>query len=176
MPTEATVLFEDARVVFRNFEGRATQYNRAGDRNFCVLLPDDLAQPMAEDGWNIKYLKPREADVDPQPYIQVTVGYKFKPPKVVLITHRGRNDVPEEMIDMLDWIDIKQVDLIIRPYNWEVNGKVGIKAYLKTIFITINEDELEMKYAHVREIGSSEDFLDGEVLDEYEHKQGEIEA
>jgi len=151
MPTEATVLMEDARIIFRNFEGREGRYNRAGDRNFCVLLPEELAAQMAEDGWNIKALKAREQGDPDQPYIQVTVGFKFKPPKIVLITSRGRNDIGEDMIDMLDWIDIAKVDLIIRPYDWNVSGNTGRTAYLKTIFITVNEDELELKYAEIED-------------------------
>lgn len=151
MPQEATVLFEDARIVFRNFEGRATQYNRAGDRNFCVLLDEDTASMLSEDGWNVKALRAREPGDADQPYLQVSVGYKYKPPKIVLITHRGRNDLSEDQIEMLDWVDIKTVDLIVRPFDWEVSGKTGKKAYVKTLFVTINEDALEMKYADLEE-------------------------
>jgi hypothetical protein len=151
MPTEATVLMEDARIIFRNFEGREGRYNRAGDRNFCVLLPEELAAQMAEDDWNVKSLRAREQGDPDQPYIQVKVGFKFNPPKIVLITSRGRNDIGEDMIDMLDWIDIAKVDLIIRPYDWKVSGDTGRTAYLKTIFITVNEDALELKYAEIED-------------------------
>ena len=147
MPQEKTVLIEEARLIFRNFEGRETQYNRAGDRNFCVILPPSLVvDDLLADGWNVKFLKPREAEDIEQPYLKVTVGYKFKPPKIVLITSRGRNDVPEEMVEMLDWVDIAKVDLIIRPYNYTVRGETGVAAYLKTMYITVNEDALELKY------------------------------
>ncbi len=151
---EGNLLMEDARIVFRNFAGKEGKYNREGDRNFCVLLNDELASQMDRDGWNIKALRAREEGDPDQPYLQVSVGYKGRPPRVVMITSRGRTDLGEEEIELLDWADIRQVDLIVRPYTWEVNGKVGIKAYLKSIFVTIEEDELELKYADVEHVPS----------------------
>ena len=152
MPRDNTVLMEGVRIIFRNFEGKEGQYNRAGDRNFAVLLDDDVANAMAEDGWNVKWLKPREDEEDeaPQAYLQVSVNFdKGRPPRVVMITSRGRTNLDESTVEMLDWADITNVDLIIRPYEWSVNGKTGIKAYLQSIYVTIEEDELERKYAEL---------------------------
>jgi hypothetical protein len=154
MPRENTILFEDARIIFRNFAGKEGKFNREGDRNFCVLLDNDLATQLDTDGWNVKALKAREEGDPDQPYMQVSVSFKGRPPKVVMITSRGRTDLTEDEIDLLDWADILQVDLIIRPYTWEVGGKGGIKAYLKSIFVTIEEDALDLKYADVEEIPS----------------------
>ncbi len=151
MPQDNTVLMEGVRIIFRNFSGKEGQYNREGDRNFAVLLDDTIAERMADDGWNIKWLKPNEEEPDapPQAYIPVSVNFKGRPPRIVLITSRGRTDLDEHSIDMLDWAEIKNVDLIIRPYEWIVNDKSGIKAYLKSIYVTIEEDALELKYAEM---------------------------
>jgi hypothetical protein len=152
---DGTVMIEDARLVFKNFKGKEGQYNREGDRNFAVILPPDTAAEMAADGWNIKYLKAREeGDVD-QAYVSVTVNFKGRPPRCVMITSKGRTELGEDEVEMLDWVDIQKVDLIIRPYEWTVSGKTGIKAYLKSIFVTIEEDELEMKYADVTPVRNS---------------------
>lgn len=149
-PQDNTVLMEGVRIVFRNFSGKEGQYNREGDRNFAVLLDPTIANTMAEDGWNVKWLKPREGDeedADLQAYLQVSVNFKGRPPRVVMISSRGRTNLDEGSVEMLDWADIQNVDLIVRPYEWNVNGKTGIKAYLQSIYVTIEEDELEKKYA-----------------------------
>jgi hypothetical protein len=141
------------RIIFRNFAGKEGQYNREGDRNFGVILPDDVAQQMLEDGWNVKYLKPREdddAEEGETPWLSVSVNFdKGKPPKVMLVTDRGRTALDANTVDMLDWADITNVDLIVRPYTWEVSGRSGIKAYLQSMYVTIEEDALERKYAEM---------------------------
>jgi len=147
-----SVVLEGVRIVFRNFAGKEGQYNREGDRNFGVLLDEDVATAMAKDGWNVKWLKAREEDESEQAYLSVTVGYKGRPPRVAMITSRGRTALSEDEIEVLDWVDIENVDLIVRPYEWVVNGKTGIKAYLKSIFVKINEDALELKYADLDQL------------------------
>jgi hypothetical protein len=141
---------EGVRIIFRNFAGKEGQYNREGDRNFAVLLDDKVASAMSEDGWNVKWLKPRddaEEDDPQQAYLQVSVNFKGRPPRIVMITSRGRTNLDEHDTELLDWADISNVDMIIRPYEWSVNGKSGIKAYLQSIYVTIEEDALELKYA-----------------------------
>ena len=140
---------EGARMVFRNFEGKEGKFNPAGKRNFCVLLDDELAKTLKEDGWNIKWLQPREDDEEPQAYIQVAVSFGAVPPRIVLITSSGKQTLDEKSVNILDWAEIANVDVIIRPYNWEMNGKTGVKAYVKALYVTIAEDEFERKYANV---------------------------
>lgn len=160
-PNDGSVMIEDARIIFRNFAGREGMYNREGDRNFCVLLDPETAEAMAADGWNIKTLRAREEEDEEQPYIQVSVNFKGKPPRVVMITSRGRNTLGEDEVELLDWADIRMVDLIIRPYEWAVNGKTGIKAYLQSIFVTIEEDALELKYAEINDVAPRTESLGG---------------
>ena len=142
-----TFMVEDARIIFRNFSGKEGQYNREGDRNFSVILDHDAASALAEDGWNVKYLPGREEGEEDTPYIPVSVKFDIRPPKIVMITSTARTVLNEDSVDVLDWADIRNVDLIARAYEWTVNGKSGIKAYLQSMYVTIEEDALERKYA-----------------------------
>lgn len=142
-----TFMVEDARIIFRNFSGREDKYNREGDRNFAVILDEDVAETMLKDGWNVKYLAAREEGEADTPYIQVAVNFANRPPRVVMITSTARTNLDESSVEVLDWSDIRTADLIARGYDWNVNGKSGTKAYLQSLFITIEEDELERKYA-----------------------------
>lgn len=143
------VVLEDRRILFRNFSGEEGRFNAKGARNFNVLLNDDEAVAMLEDGWNVKYLQPREEGDEPQPRLEVSVHFGKNPPRIVLITSKGKTPLDESMVSLLDWAEIEMVDMIVRPYSWEVNGRAGVKAYLKSIYVTIREDELERKYIDV---------------------------
>jgi hypothetical protein len=159
------VNIENAKIAFKNFTGKAGRFNTEGRRNFCIILPDNVAKDLSRFGWNVKYLTPREEGDEPQPYIQVTVRYDYKPPKIVIITQskHKKTFLDEESVAMLDWADMETVDITITPSVWSVQGKTGIKAYLKTMYVTLVEDEFESKYQ------DGPDSASGSLTQDYEH-------
>lgn len=145
------VSLENVRIGFRNFEGREGMYNKKGERSFAVFLDRQTAEAMAEDGWNIKFPKENDQQVDPDepardPYLQVSVGFDYYPANVFLISNGTPTRLTEDEVAMLDWAEIENVDLVLRPYEWSVNRNSGIKAYLKSGYFTIVADRFAAKY------------------------------
>lgn len=145
------ITLENARIGYKNFSGKEGQYNPAGRRNFMVFLDSEDGQRLQNDGWNVRWLKPKEEGEQPQAALPVQVEFeKGRPPKIVQITSRGKTTLVAETVNVLDWADIESCDIIIRPYNWEMSdGRKGVKAYLSALYVTIKEDEFEKKYYNV---------------------------
>lgn len=157
MPVKSNIEIENARIGSRNFAGAASQYNAEGNRNFLVYLDPEIGKVLADAGWNVKIKLPKDAEDDPRVFMQVTANFGQYPPRIVLISSKGRAIIEEDKIDMLDWVDISKVDLVIRPYNWTMykgtaKENHGVKAYLKSMYITVSEDKFEEKYADIQEI------------------------
>ena len=151
------VVIRNAKLHFRNFSGKESEYNKAGYRNFCVELDHQLAIDMIDDGWNIKQFKPKpDQDEEPGFYIKVNVMFGNRPPKIVIKSSGEDVVVNEDTVGMLDWAEIDKVDLIFVKHNYKYGSKTGINAYLKTMYVWIVEDELEAEYEEERAGGSTE--------------------
>ena len=140
---------DDARIVYRNFSGKASMYNREGDRNFSVVIPNrDIADELIDAGWNVKVKPPREDGDEPFIHLPVKIKFNGRSPIVYIRSGKAMVKLNEDTIDQLDNISILSVDLDIRPYDWDINGKRGRTAYLQSICVTQEVDRFAEKYAN----------------------------
>lgn len=137
---------DDARIVYRNFSGIGSRYNREGDRNFAVVIPDQgICDELIKNGWNIKIKPPREEGDEPFMYLPVKIKFNDRGPNAYLATGKRMVKLDEESVCCLDDIDILSVDMDLRPYDWVVQeGKPderrGRSAYLQSIKVTQRVD------------------------------------
>ena len=149
----SNINIENARLFFKNFRGLEDKFNRKGDRNFCVRIDPKLAEDLQIDGWNIKVIPPKDEYEEPLYYLKVSVSYNNIPPSIYFIDGRRKIAIDEDGVGAIDTLDISNIDLVISPYHWEVNGKSGVKAYLKTMYVCLNRDAFADKYDFPAEDG-----------------------
>lgn len=154
------LVIENADIIFRNFRGIDRGYNPKHEKSFSLLVKEDRfdINAMKKDGWNLKALKPREGYEDePVNYhLPVTVRWDNFPPRIYLVTKVSRDDekaryrktmLDEETSFMIDTAEIANVNVeISHGRTYDFNGKVGIKAYLKTMYIELVEDRFDGLY------------------------------
>ena len=146
---------DDARICFRNFRGEGGMYNREGERDFSIVIPnDEIADALMNDvneygvGWNVKIKAPRTEDDMPFRHMKIKVKYTDRSkPNVYLISGRNKVELDEETIGMLDDIDIKSVDLDIRPYDGDGHYGPHRTAYLQAIYVTQEVDRFAARFA-----------------------------
>lgn len=147
---------DDARLIYRNFRGEGSKFNREGDRNFSLYIDDeDIADAMQNDkneygvGWNVKIKPPRDEDDSAFMHLQVKVRFNDRGPNVYLVTGDNMVRLDESNIDILDKIDIASADLDIRPYDDEFNGRPFRSAYLQSLRVVqdLSRDRFAARYS-----------------------------
>lgn len=147
MPRLENLNIENARIIFRNFSGKPDRFDKVGHKNFNVILDPEQADKLSRDGWNVKVRHDsRDPDSDDMFLLPVEIKYEVYPPKIYMITEKNKILLDEDTVGQLDDAEIKNIDLVIRPYSWEVNGKTGVKAYVRKMYVTIEEDIFASKY------------------------------
>lgn len=173
----AFVTIRDAEITYKNFNGDEKPFNEAGKRNFSLVLGEEDATDLIAKGWNVRAMRMGEEDTEQYYHLSIAVNYRYKPPRVYLITAQGKKKalLGESLVGMLDQLEYSKVDLEFTPYDWKMAGKTGKKAYLQTMFFHMLESPLELEYADVEEIPSlgdmaqpaleaSPDWVEGEVV------------
>ena len=130
---------------WRNFRGERTENNKSGARKFNIFLPPDVADYLADVGWYVRTRDPYREGDDPTYFLEIEASYdtkggQFAPPEITMVTYDGREThLTEENVGLLDKSDIEDAELEIRPYNWNVNGKRGCKAFLVELTVHLRK-------------------------------------
>ena len=151
------------KLIFRNFAGKQTDFNRLGDRNTCVVIPDDRVQEFIDKGYNVKIYQPKDEQAAAVYYIKARINFERDPlPKIYLITSLSKpkklnvderkGGDPDE-VNQLDWSDIESIDIEISPWAYNKNGRSGVSAYIRQLYVKLIEDPFYEKY----NIGDFED-------------------
>lgn len=137
------------QIIFKNFEGRGDKFNREGDRNFSLRIDDEnTADALVKEGWNVRIKEGRDEDEGPFMRLPIKVKFTNYGPNVYLRTGDRVNELNEESIACLDNIEIESVDMDIRPYDWDVNGRTGRTAYLQSMEVVQRIDRFAARYAN----------------------------
>lgn len=138
-----------AKIARRNFRGEERRWqgkimNSEGNRNFILILPDDMVDDVINDGWNVKQFKPGE-DGEPGDYfINVKVNFGYKPPAIWLISEKSdgtktRTRLDEDTVGELDFADIIDVKVLVKPVvrQSSFTGEDMVTAYLETMYVEV---------------------------------------
>lgn len=153
-PRDNSLKLEGVDITFRNFAGKERMpYNPEGKRNFSVLLPDDKADEYQRLGLNVKRLRPRGEEELGQAHVKVNVNFKGRPPTLVLVTGRGKTELPERLAGLMDQVNVAYCDMMLNIYR-SPHGH-GPSLYLDSIYLVVFEDDLKIKYQDVPELSSA---------------------
>lgn len=147
MNNKKYLTIENCRIIFRNFSGKEKKFNPAGVRNFSVVLDAETAMSLKDDGFNIKERPPKDPQDELLYTLPVAVRYDNFPPNIYLICGKKKTLLDEDSVGSLDYATITNVDLTISCSHWETAAGSGIKAYVKSMYVTIERDELAAKYS-----------------------------
>lgn len=137
---------ENARIIFKNFSGNPDRFHPDGaPRNFGVIIDDPVvAQDLEAEGWNIKYLRPREEGDLPTPYLTVKLKYTEKSqPMIRKVAGRHVTLLDDDTVGSLDYDQIESADIVVRPYEYEP-GKIS--AWVVEMFANIEVSAFADKY------------------------------
>lgn len=162
MTNKNPIIIEGASLFYKNFSGKETDCNAAGNRNFCVEIDPELAERLRADGWTVKqkyrtHPSVRDEQEIPVDFIKIVVSYKYRAPRIVAIKGRSRQNLDESNVELLDWARTTNVDIKICPHKWSFGGNSGYNGYLDSLYATIEEDDLEKKYAYLNEYDEADD-------------------
>ena len=160
-------------ILFPNFKGVPDPpYNSRGDQIFNIRLDPERAEDLDQKGWHVKTWV--SSDEDTVYFLPVRINFDGpRPPKCYQmggellsdgsVNIKNKTKLDKEMVKEWQETEFYNLDIIVSPSLWEMNGKTGIKAYAKAMYATVVLDPLQIKYANVGQNDIYNEDLDEEV-------------
>lgn len=123
---------DDVAIIYRNFTGRADEYNEEGKRNFTLAIHEpEIAETLVNAGYNVKQ---KEGDEGPWWTLLIKVSYG-KQNNLELDTYLKKNGrytkLNSDTIGLLDTMKKgSKFDIDVRPFRWTKGNLSGISAFL----------------------------------------------
>lgn len=150
------IQIDGARIIWPNFSGAPGKYNREGERSFNLVIDsEEIKNALLDDvnkygvSWNVKVKDASDEYDEPLMYLPVKLRFSDRGPNIYLQSDQPnarRVRLDEESVSILDDVDIISVDMDIRPYDDEINGKPFRSAWLSSMLVTHRVDRFATHY------------------------------
>lgn len=137
---------------FSHFDGKADTFNDEGDHNFTLVIPEEHAKQLMDEGWNIRTLEGREEGDPPEYTLKVKISYRFEAPKVYIIKGKRKFRADESDLQDIKRTTCEQLDVIITPSRWVHGRDTGITAYVKEMYAKVKESRFSAHYSDYEEV------------------------
>lgn len=159
----------NAVLVYRNFSGNPTSFNKqGGGRTFGLVVTDEVGEYLRDLGWNVKMREPKREGDEPFQFTEIVVSYKgLYPPDIRLIsTVNGMKKgkiLTESNVGILDNVWIENAKLRIHPRRHDSHGYI-FKGYANKVAITqARQDFFGSSYS---DVDWGDDLADDEYPEE----------
>lgn len=152
------VSFNNAQIArgrWSNFSGGPTDWDPKNTKRwFTIFLPDDEAQRLTDLGWNVRTRNSTNESEPELKYLKIAMNYDpempWSHPRIWLVRRVGNPELLEAedlfQLDNKDLVIIK-ASIQIRPHDWKLaNGTSGRKAWLKQMYVSIEQDDFGAEY------------------------------
>ena len=155
MARQQLLKLESPKIFMTNFAGVPSNNNPQGHRQFAMEIPtQEMADAMKAEGWSVWYTKESERYGEPRPCITVEMRYhhekdlEYLNPKIYKCTRNNPRGtlLTEDLLGDLENDEIEDIVLWINPSHWSVNGKEGIKAYVHSMWVKVEDDDPTKKF------------------------------
>lgn len=140
-------------IIWRNFEGRKEKYNEQGNRFFTLSLPENIANELQDQGFNVR-MRVVESQDGPRTYYNLKVNLKYYgsqyDPKVYFMQSDGEHaTLDEHSVKLLDTTQFAEVAMDIYPKTYidMASGDEKLSARLNKLLFTQEVDEFEKEFA-----------------------------